>query len=125
MKSYVGMEQHQCPICLEIFDTGNVLLDKRMRASLEEHQLTGLSPCPECQARLDDSFVALIETASPAAGQKTTSIEEARSGNLAWLKKDIFIQVFNQPVPPYSICFIEPGVIDALNAMKQSNQTKH
>ena len=30
-KSYVTMEQKQCPVCGKIEDTGSLLLDKRLR----------------------------------------------------------------------------------------------
>ncbi len=34
-KSHVSLEQHVCLLCGVAFDTGNILLDKRLRASME------------------------------------------------------------------------------------------
>jgi len=41
MKSHVGMEQKVCPVCGQAFDTGVILLDKRLRNSLERKTVTG------------------------------------------------------------------------------------
>lgn len=121
MKSHVAMEQHQCPICLVRFDTGNILLDRRLRASLEDHQLTGHSPCPDCQAKLNDGYIALVETAGPATS-RTVSMMVPRSGNLAWVRRTAFPQIFDQPAPEtLPMIFIEPGVIQKLQAMVQEN----
>src|SRR3546814_5168048 len=40
-KSHVSLEQHVCLVCGVAFDTGAILLDKRLRASLERHTATG------------------------------------------------------------------------------------
>ena len=34
-KSHVSLEQHVCLVCGTAFDTGAILLDKRLRASME------------------------------------------------------------------------------------------
>lgn len=40
-KSHVSLEQHACLVCGTTFDTGAILLDKRLRASMERHTATG------------------------------------------------------------------------------------
>lgn len=40
-KSHVSLEQHVCLVCGTAFDTGAILLDKRLRASMERHTATG------------------------------------------------------------------------------------
>src|SRR3546814_1103109 len=40
-KSHVSLEQHVCLVCGTAFDTGAILLDKRLRASMERHTKTG------------------------------------------------------------------------------------
>ena len=45
-KSHVGMEQNVCPVCGKAFDTGTILLDRRLRNSLERKTVTGWSLCP-------------------------------------------------------------------------------
>ena len=48
-KSHVSLEQHVCLVCGTAFDTGAILLDKRLRASMERHTATGWGLCPEHQ----------------------------------------------------------------------------
>jgi uncharacterized protein (DUF1786 family) len=40
-KSHVSIEQHVCLICGSAFNTGAILLDRRLRASMEHHTATG------------------------------------------------------------------------------------
>ncbi len=48
-KSYVSLEQHVCLVCGHAYDTGNLLLDKRLRASMQRHTTTGMGLCPDDQ----------------------------------------------------------------------------
>ena len=45
-KSYVSIEQKQCPICGTLHDVG-ILLDRRLRDSMEQSTVTGYDLCPE------------------------------------------------------------------------------
>src|SRR5450830_1148211 len=60
-KSHVSLEQHVCLVCGTRFDTGTILLDRRLRASMEHHTATGWGLCAEHQKLSDDGFVALVE----------------------------------------------------------------
>ena len=64
-KSHVSLEQHVCLVCGKAFDTGTILLDKRLRASMEHHTKTGWGLCPEHQKLADDGFVALATKRRP------------------------------------------------------------
>ncbi|WP_161961946.1 hypothetical protein [Xanthomonas campestris] len=48
-KSHVSMEQRVCPVCGSPHDTGSILLDKRMRARINEKTIVGRGLCPEHQ----------------------------------------------------------------------------
>lgn len=50
-KSHVSLEQHVCLVCGTVFDTGAILLDKRLRTSMKLHTAT---LCPEHQKLFDD-----------------------------------------------------------------------
>lgn len=122
-KSHVTMEQHQCPICLAVFDTGNILLDKHLRKTFKHQTLTGHSPCTSCEEKLSQDFIALIETSGTREGQ-TTSLDVPRSGNLVFVKREVFSQIFNVPPPAADkppMVFIEPGVIEQLQAMSETH----
>lgn len=122
-KSHVSLEQHVCLICGVAFDTGSILLDKRLRASMERHTATGWGLCPEHQKLSDDGFVALVEcdpqrSGSPAGGGRLKPEQAYRTGRLAHLKRDVFAEVFNVPIAANQACvFVEPGVIEQLQAM--------
>jgi hypothetical protein len=121
-KSHVSFEQHICLVCAACYDTGALLLDKRLRPKLSRHTLTGWGLCPEHQKMYDDDFVALVECDPQRSGcHESGSIrpEQAyRTGRLAHLKREVFTKVFNVQVRDRQPCvFVEPGVIDQLQAM--------
>lgn len=121
-KSYVSLEQRVCLVCGTSFDTGNLLLDKRLRASMKRHTATGWGLCPEHQKLFDDGFVALVEcdpqrSGSPAGGRMKPE-QAYRTGRVAHLRRTAFAQVFNVPIEDKQACvFVEPGVLDHLQAM--------
>ena len=122
-KSHVSLEQHVCLVCGTRFDTGAVLLDRRLRASMERHTATGWGLCPEHQKLSDDGFVALVEcdpqrSGSPAGGGRVKPEQAYRTGRLAHLKREAFAQVFNVPIAADQPCvYVEPGVIEQLQTM--------
>lgn len=120
-KSHVSMEQHVCLVCGVAFDTGAILLDKRLRASMERHTTTGWGLCPEHQKMADDGFVALVECdpqRSGSAGTRMKPEQAYRTGRLAHLKRDVFAATFNVPIEANQPCvFVEPGVIEQLQSM--------
>src|SRR3546814_20782436 len=79
-KSHVSLEQHACLVCGARFDTGAILLDKRLRASMERHTATGWGLCPEHQKLSDAGFVALVECDTQRSGSPSGRAEECRVG---------------------------------------------
>jgi hypothetical protein len=122
-KSHVSLEQHACLVCGIAYDTGSILLDKRLRASLERQTTTGWGLCAEHQKLSDDGFVALVECdplrSGKASGVDGLKPEQAsRTGRLAHLKRAMFTTVFNVPIAADQACvFVEPGVIEELQTM--------
>ncbi|WP_269633247.1 ATPase [Pelomonas sp. BJYL3] len=123
-KSHVSMEQRVCLVCGQAFDTGAILLNKRLRASMERHTTTGWGLCAEHQKLADDGFVALVECdpqRSRSPGGRLKPEQAYRTGRLAHLKRHVFANVFNVPIDAGQPCvFVEPGVIDQLQAMTPS-----
>lgn len=109
MKSHVSLEQHQCPICGKVHDTGALLLDKRLRQSLERHTVTGLSPCPECAERLKE-YVAMIVVARPCRSLRDAD----RTGETLWVRREAWSKVFNSPVPEKGIALCGQDTVEAL-----------
>ena len=96
-KSFVTMEQALCPVCGKTHDTGNLLLDKRMRNKFEMHTTTGYGLCEECEKKNKAGFIALIvidPEMSKTAGE-TIKMEDAhRTGKLLHMRRDVAENVF-------------------------------
>ncbi|HHW2678374.1 hypothetical protein [Pseudomonas aeruginosa] len=69
-KSHVSLEQHVCLVCGTGFDTGAILLDKRLRASMERHTATGWGLCPEHQKLSDDGLLRWSNATRSAAARR-------------------------------------------------------
>lgn len=112
-----------CLVCGATFDTGAILLDKRLRASMKRHTITGWGLCPEHERLHKEGFIALVEcdpqrSGSPAHGGALMPDQAYRTGRLAHLKRSIFASVFNLPLKDdLPVAFVEPGVIERLEAM--------
>ena len=114
-KSHVSLEQHHCPICGYDKDTGAILLDKRMRESMEHHTLTGMSICGDCKEQGDKGFIALVG----ADPDKSVIIDNRikpdgvyRTPEYLWLKRDVAMQIFNVPIDDHPFLYIEPEAIE-------------
>jgi hypothetical protein len=121
-KSHVSLERRVCLACGSPFDTGNILLDKRLRQSMAHHTVTGWGLCPEHERMFEEGFIALVEcdprrSGAPSSGR--IDPEQAyRTGRLAHLRREVFAKVFNVPISAQQPCvFVEPEVIDHLQAM--------
>jgi hypothetical protein len=124
-KSHVSMERHLCLVCGTEYDTGTILLDRRLRASLKRYTTTGWGLCPEDQRLFDDGFVALVEcdpgkSGIPSSADRLKPTQAYRTGRVLHLKRDAFGRVFNVPIEPsLPSVFVEPGVIEKLEAMRE------
>lgn len=121
-KSHVSLEQHICLVCGTAFDTGSLLLDKRLRQRMEHHTITGWGLCPEHEQMLHDGYVALVECDPQRSGDVTLGCmkpEDAyRTGRVAHLRRETFAQVFNVPLENTQFCvFVGLGVLEQLQAM--------
>ena len=122
-KSHVSLEQHVCLVCGTAFDTGSILLDRRLRASMNRHTTTGWGLCAEHRKLFDGGFVALVEcdpkrSGSPSNNDRLQPEQAYRTGRLAYLKREVFSRVFNVPITDKQSCvFVEPGVIEQLQSM--------
>lgn len=121
-KSHVSLEKHICAVCGHPFATGGILIDKRLRESLEPTTVTGYGMCPEHQKLKDDGFVALVEVDPDKSGvvDGTEAVKlhaVYRTGAVAHVRVALFPHLINVPVPPEMMLFVEPGVIEKMQAM--------
>src|SRR3546814_2187397 len=108
-KSHVSLEQHACLVCGARFDTGAILLDKRLRASMERHTATGWGLCPEHQTLPDAGFVALADcdpqrSASPSAPDRMQPEQPYRPGRFAHLQRALCARLFTVPIAVKQPC---------------------
>ena len=105
-KSYVTMEQHQCPACGKTFDTGALLLDTHLRDRFDRNTVTGTSLCLDCNKRIDDGFTILVVVKDGETGSNPY-----RTGELLFHKA---IDPENRL--PHSIMYIEESMAKELKA---------
>ena len=122
-KSHVSLEHHVCLVCGTSFDTGSLLLDRRLRASMDRHTTTGWGLCAEHQRMHSDGFVALVECDPQRSGARSSDGllkpgRAYRTGRLAHLRREVFARVFDVSIDTdQPLVFIEPGVIERLQSM--------
>lgn len=121
-KSYVSLEKRLCLVCATPFDTGGVLLDRRLRASMRHHTTTGWGLCPEHQRLHSEGFVALVEcdpqrSGAPSDDGQMNPEQAYRTGLLAHLRREAFNRIFNVAITAdQPVVFVEPGVIEQIQA---------
>lgn len=106
-KSYVSLETKICPATGKTFQTDSILLDTRMKQSMDRKIVTGYQFSPEVQEQLDKGFVVLVEC-DPEKSVGDTPDTVWRTGNIAYLKKDIAQEMFNKEI--ITMAYIEPDV---------------
>lgn len=121
-KSYVSVEIHLCPICTKKHHTG-VLLDKSLRKSLDRETVTGWGICSDCQAKLDQDYIALVagemskSEVLPNGNVKPDGIY--RTGEIVWVKKDAADKIFNVPVNPPFVWIDQEAVLKIMSMLGQ------
>ena len=121
MKSHVGMEQKVCPVCGRAFDTGMILLDKRLRNTLERKTVTGWDLCPEHAKLWERGYIALVECdpeKSKFTGETIKPKDAYRTGRVVHIRKKAAQQIFNMEMT-LPVAFVEPGVVDMLEKMQK------
>lgn len=114
-KSYVSIEQKVCSICGKVEDHG-ILLDKRLKNTLERCTVTGYAPCKDCIEKLDDNFIACVETKNDSSTGKMKQEEADRTGQIMWMRKNVALQMFNVPNLPFMV-FVQVGVIEKIQEL--------
>jgi hypothetical protein len=119
MKSHVSLEAHVCPVCGKKHQTNSILLDKRLRASMEKETVTGYGMCGPCEELNKRGYIALVEVDNKGTGD-TMKMENAnRTGRIAHLRRTVFNQIFNTTVSAtLPMVFVDSEVISKITAMQ-------
>jgi len=113
------MEQNVCPVCGKAFDTGTILLDRRLRNSLERNTVTGWSLCPEHAKLWEKGYIALVECdpeKSKFSGGTIKPEDAFRKERIVHIRKVVAARIFNVEMTS-PVAFVEPAVVDMLEEM--------
>ena len=117
-KSHVGILHHICLVCAHKSTEDEILLDLRLRSSLEQDNYQYTEEfCPKCEKLRDDNYIALVGVRNPVDQGETLQPGEAdRTGEILHIKSEVFAHIFDCPVPPQGLAFVEQEVIDMLKS---------
>lgn len=130
-KSYVTMEQQRCLVCGQDFDTGALLLDRRLRDRFERTTLTGMGLCAEHQELYDKGYVALVGIDPEKSGKHgdTLHFDAAyRTGRVAHLRFEVWERMLNRPLAqkdrkPLPMVFVDDEVITLLGKRNEEAES--
>ena len=114
-KSWVSMEQHQCPVCGKIFDTGNILLDNRLRETFDRYTVTGNSLCPEHQKQFDEGYRFLVEIEGTPDKPKYT-------GKYAAVRKEALEHILTGAQDIQVMAYIDPEAMAKIEEMARQSE---
>ena len=115
-KSHVAMEQKMCLVTGKLYDTGSILLDRRMKDTLEQPTVTGWGLCPEVQEKLDNGYVAFIgidPEKSTIKNNKITKEDAYRTGKILYIRRSVLPNIINIPIPEdMQFMFIDDAALE-------------
>lgn len=116
-KSHVSMVQKICIVTGKAFDTNELLLDTRLKESLERHTITGWGISPEVQEKLDEGYIALVgvdEKKSTITNGIIKPEDAFRTGEVIYVKEEVFFKIFDMEAPKGKVSFVDTEVISFL-----------
>ncbi len=114
------MEAKLCEVCCNQYETGAILLDRRLRNTLERINVTGQGGmCKKCDKLHRDGYVAIVGVKNnPEIYTGHLKQEDAdRTGSIAHLRKEAFLNIFNVEIPLKGMVFCDEEVIEKLQSM--------
>lgn len=96
-KSFTTLNQHVCRVTGKTFDTGEILLDRRMRDKFEMHTVTGWGFSPEVIEKFEQDYIALVEidfekSSKDEHGQVTPEGAH-RLGRIVYIRREVLLQI--------------------------------
>lgn len=95
--SYVQMSKHQCPICGEIHESGDILLNTRLK-DIPSDMVSELSLCPAHQRLADEDYIGMVVVSNTESKVHLTPETAIRTGELVHLKRYQLEMVLQHPV---------------------------
>lgn len=125
MSSYVSVATKACIICGTEYESGEILLDKKMKDKLERTTCTGLgAPCPTCDKKYKDKFVLIGVSDDDAnvEGERLDAAEVNRTGMVVGIPNELAKEMFGDVHSP--IGFMGEGELKKLTDYLVGNGAK-
>ena len=124
-KSFTTLEQKICIITGEKYDTGALLMDKRMSKTFDMHTTTGWGISPEYQEQIDKGFIIFIgidSEKSDVLPNGNIKPEGAyRTGEIIQIKEEAAKNIFNiEKFHPFN--FVDQEVVKHLQKIYEQSQ---
>jgi len=113
----VAVATLQCPVCGTIHSHNAPILFHRRLGNIDPKKtFAGRGLCEEHQKQQDDDYVFLVVISNPDDAEVETLNEKnaMRTGKIISIKKEVFLDVFNVPLPPEGMVFTSKEVADDL-----------
>ena len=98
-KSFVSIEKQVCLVTGEVFETNSLLMDMRLKNSLERSTVTGWGISPAIQLKLNEGYIAFVvidESKSKKTSGGTIKPEDAyRLGKYFLMKRTVAEQLLS------------------------------
>ena len=118
-KSFTTIEQKMCLVTAKPFDSGALLIDKRLREKYEMHTITGWGFSPEVLEKFEEGYVALVGIDMKKSIFKNGTIqpEDAyRTGEIAYIREQVYKDMFDrEDAPP--LTFVPTEMMQELAAI--------
>lgn len=125
-KSYVSLEAKVCPVCGKTHShNAGILIDRKMRNSLEHETITGYGLCEEHDRLFKKGYVALVEvdeSRSEITGEGIRPENAYRTGRIIHVRKKLVLDMIpslrGTKLGP--MAYIKPEVFNYLEKLKES-----
>lgn len=123
MKSHVTLEQQVCMVCGIAEDTGQLLLDSKMRPLFEMRTPTKLGLCKEHRQKYLEGYIALVvidpskSKANVVPGSEDVKLrphDAWRTGDIALVKKIVWNRLFTTPAPDGPVAYVDEATFKLL-----------
>jgi len=125
-KSYVTLERKMCLVCGKEFESGTLLLDKRLKERFDRYTTTGYKMCPEHEKLRIDGYIALVvvDASKSHACESIMKTENAhRTGEIMHIRKTVADKIFN-PAITTPLAFIDQEAAEKIKAMMPKEGSK-
>lgn len=113
-ENFVRMGKHLCCVCGNVHDSGEILIHKHLMDIPENKTVTGYGLCPECQAKKDDDFVALVVVSNVPTGDKLRMEDAYRTGTICHVKRGLLEFCTDKPFEG-DMAFVNQEAVDRLS----------